>query len=105
MISQKVAGTMVSIVGASGRTPLDRASAARPYHARRANPMVGATRRPPLPSATIHPVRYFSKGFSPSNIRGVIPGFQGPGSYRTGRGCSAILLRAGQMDFLRDHQH
>jgi tmRNA-binding protein len=37
--------TMVSIVGASGRTPIDRASAARPYNARRANPKVGATRR------------------------------------------------------------
>jgi len=36
--------TMASIVGASGGRPF-RASAARPYLARRANPMVGATRR------------------------------------------------------------
>ena len=36
---------MPSFVGASGRTPIFGRAAARPYHARRANPMVGATRR------------------------------------------------------------
>jgi len=37
-------------------------------------------------AATIHPVRYFSNGVFPLNIRGFIPGLQEPDFYLTGQG-------------------
>jgi hypothetical protein len=36
-------------------------------------PDIGRLGEPPLPSATIHPVRYFSIEFPGSNFRGVTP--------------------------------
>jgi len=69
---------MVSIVGASGGRPF-RASAARPYHARREKSKEEGrfANRPYRGAATIHPVRYFPKGFSSSKIGEFIPGSQG----------------------------
>jgi hypothetical protein len=56
--------------------------------------------RPYRYAAAIHPVRNFSIGLSPLNIRRLIHRSQDRGCYLTGQGCSATP----QMDSLRNHQ-